>query len=178
MMIATTPNQAIVCHRLWKANPIGAILLSRCFIGVTIFKRGGTGTTFLYGSIILYPTPAVLKHLYLLLRNSDIGMTMRYAHLSPDHKMAAGKQLDTAIGHQAIRPALLTGGPSTATPGSKTSFIRCPSLDTRLAQFRVQGNGGCHKNIGYNRTRPGHRLNDYAPASRHRFAPRLRGNVE
>ena len=35
-----------------------------------------------------------------LLGHSSINMTMRYAHLCPDHKAAAVKSLDTAIGHQ------------------------------------------------------------------------------
>ena len=37
-----------------------------------------------------------------LMGPSDIGMTMRYAHLWPDHKVAAVEQLGTAIGHQSI----------------------------------------------------------------------------
>ncbi|MCZ6872725.1 MAG: tyrosine-type recombinase/integrase [bacterium] len=35
-----------------------------------------------------------------LMGHSDIKMTMRYTHLSPDHKVAAVKRLDTVIGHQ------------------------------------------------------------------------------
>ncbi len=35
-----------------------------------------------------------------LMGHANINMTMRYAHLTPDHKAAAVKQLDTARGHQ------------------------------------------------------------------------------
>ncbi len=35
-----------------------------------------------------------------LMGHSNIAMTMRYAHLSSNHKVAAVKQLDTSMGHQ------------------------------------------------------------------------------
>ena len=45
-----------------------------------------------------------------LMRHSNIDMTMRYAHLTPDHKAAAVKHLDTAIGHQLKSLISDTGG--------------------------------------------------------------------
>lgn len=37
-----------------------------------------------------------------LMGHSSINMMLRSAHLTPDHKVAAVKQLDTAMGHQTF----------------------------------------------------------------------------